>query len=182
MWDPTLGIGSAFGLGAYQTLYLDGDGTNNGTNNYINLLPSAAYGAAGTTNNNIQSGQGFIIQALPALNGTVSFTEGAKVSGSKLLLRPQAPSEVKQAQLRINLYGVNSTSTYLADGTLIQYSDNYSNSIDGMDARKMTNTGENLATKTAGKILAIERRHTITEEDTIFLNLTGVRVQAYRFN
>ena len=30
-------------------------------------------------------------------------------------------------------------------------------------------------------MLAIERKHTITQNDTIFLNLTGVRVQQYRF-
>ena len=63
VWDPTLGIGSVYGLGAFQTLYLNGDGTNNGTNNYINLLTSTAYGTAGTINNNIQSGQAFIVQA-----------------------------------------------------------------------------------------------------------------------
>ena len=50
IWDPTLTIGSQFGLGAYQTLY------KNGTN-YVNLFPSAAYGPAGTVNNNIKSGQ-----------------------------------------------------------------------------------------------------------------------------
>ena len=40
---------------------------------------------------------------------------------------------------------------------------------------------ENLSIRTAGKLLAIERRHTITQQDTIFLNLAEVRVQAYRF-
>ena len=35
---------------------------------------SIAYGAAGTTNNNIQSGQAFLIQALPLVGGTLSFT------------------------------------------------------------------------------------------------------------
>ena len=84
-------------------------------------------------------------------------------------------------KLRTNLYGINASGTYLADGTLIQYNDTYSNSIDGLDARKMANTGENLAIKTAGKLLVIERRQTITQQDTIFLNLTGVKVQAYQF-
>ena len=182
VWDPTLGTGSAYGLGAYQTLYLNGDGTNNGSNNYINLLTSPAYGAFGTINNNIQSGQAFIIQALPALGGNLSFAESAKANGSKLLFRPQAPVEEKQAQLRTNLYGITATgSTFITDGTLIQYKDTYSDSIDGLDACKMGNTAENLAIKTAGKLLAIERRHTITQQDTIFLNLTGVKVQAYRF-
>ena len=84
-------------------------------------------------------------------------------------------------ELRINLYGVNAGNTILTDGTLIQYNDSYSNSIDEMDARKMTNTAENLSIKVEGILLAIERRHTITRQDTIFLNLTGVRVQPYQF-
>ena len=60
VWDPTLGIGSAYGLGAFQTLFLNGG-------NYVNLLTSTAYGPANSVNNYIQSGQAFIIQALPAL-------------------------------------------------------------------------------------------------------------------
>ena len=51
-----------------------------------------------------------------------------------------------------------------------------------MDARKSTNTGENLSIKTGGKLLVIERRQTITQQDTIFFNLTGERNQPYRFH
>ena len=182
VWDPTLGIGSAYGLGAYQTLYLNGDGTNDGNNDYVNLLPSIAYGAAGTSHNTIQSGQAFLIQALPALGGTLSFSESAKASGSNaLMLRPERLPNERQAQLGLNLYGVNASGTYLTDGALIQYNDNYSDSIDGMDVRKMANVNENLAIKTATKLLAIERKLSISKQDTIFLNLAGVRAQAYNF-
>ena len=172
VWDPTLGIGSTNGLGAFQTLYL-----HNG--DYINLLPSVAYGAAGTKNNLIQSGQAFIIQAFPAQGGTLSFTENAKASESKLLLRPEVPVPDMQAQLRTNLYA-NANNLFI-DATLIQYKDDYSSNIDGLDVNKMTNTSENLSTRTGGKLLSIERRHTISQRDTIFLNLTGEKVQAYRF-
>ena len=96
-------------------------------------------------------------------------------------MRPQAPVDERKAQLRANVYGANASGTYLADGALIQYNNTYTNSIDGMDARKMTNGGENLAIKSSGKLLAIERRQPITRPDTIFLNLTGTRVQAYHF-
>ena len=41
----------------------------------------------------------------------------------------------------------------LLDGTLIQYSNDYSNSIDEMDARKMINSAENLSIKSGGKLL-----------------------------
>ena len=68
------------------------------------------------------------------------------------------------------------------DGVLSKFDDSYSNAIDEMDARKSMNSAENLAIKTAGKLLVVESRHTITEQDTIFLNLTGERNQPYRFH
>ena len=69
----------------------------------------------------------------------------------------------------------------MIDGTLNNYDDSYSNNVDDMDAIKSPNTAENLSIKTANKLLVIERRHTIAEQDTIFLNLTGTKVQKYRF-
>ena len=50
-----------------------------------------------------------------------------------------------------------------------------------MDALKSVNTSENLSIKTNSKLLVIERRHSINLADTIQLNLTGARFQAYRF-
>ncbi|MEO7314637.1 MAG: T9SS type A sorting domain-containing protein, partial [Ginsengibacter sp.] len=64
---------------------------------------------------------------------------------------------------------------------LIQYKKDYSNAIDGLDARKMTNTSENLAIKSGGKDLVVERRTSILETDTIFYKLTTVKVQKYRY-
>lgn len=174
VWDPTLTFGSPYGLGAFQTLYL------NGSNNYENLLPSTAYGPSGTQNNFIQSGQAFFVQA-GVSDGTISFTENAKTSGSQLILRPMGINN-KVAQLRTNLYGINSNgSPFITDGTLSQYSQDFSNSIDGMDARKIVNPSENLSILSGGKNLVIERRTTLTQADTIFFNLTGVRIQAYKF-
>ena len=84
--------------------------------------------------------------------------------------------------MRSNLYAVNADgSTFLADGALTIFDDTYSNEVDGMDAKKLANFGENLSVKTGNKLLAIERKHTITRQDTIFLNLSGVKAQQYRF-
>ena len=84
--------------------------------------------------------------------------------------------------LRTGLYSINTDgSTALVDGVLNNFDDSYSNAIDGLDARKSFNTGENLSIRTGGQLLVIERKHTITQQDTIFLNLTGVRVQQYQF-
>jgi hypothetical protein len=86
-----------------------------------------------------------------------------------------------QPQLRTGLYGVNAdNSTYMIDGVLSNYDDGYSNNVDDMDAIKSTNTSENLSIKTDGKLLVIERRQTIVKQDTIFLNLTGTKLQKYR--
>src|SRR4029078_5272776 len=135
----------------------------------------------GTVNNNIQSGQAFVIQSAGA-GGTLTFKESDKAAGSKMLFRPQGIVGSEQSELRTSLYGVNPNgSTFLADGTLIQFKDTYTNALDGMDARKMGNTGEKLGIQTGGKLQTIERRHTLIQQDTIFLDLSGVRAQGYRF-
>ena len=133
---------------------------------------------AGSISNYIASGQAFFVQ-------------GDVGGGSLLLKKPPkqrkwdcfvSTSGLPKPQLRANLYGVNAdNTTYITDGLLINYDDNYSNNVDDMDAIKAINTSENLSVKTAGKLLVVERRHTITSQDTIFLNLTGVKAQQYRF-
>ena len=137
-------------------------------------------------NNYIQSGQAFILQSVGA-GGTFTFKEGDKapaISGPLVTTpNPVDPTLQRISSLRATLYGISANGTpVLLDGVLDQFDDAYSNGIDGLDARKVINTTENLGLKTAGKLLAIERRHTLTAQDTIFLNLTGVKVQQYQFH
>ena len=63
---------------------------------------------------------------------------------------------------------------------MIQYADDYSNDVDGMDGKKIVNASENLSIVSGGKNLIIERRQPIVSSDTIFYHLTNVRVQPYR--
>ena len=176
VWDPTITTGtSAYGLGAFQYLFTI-DGVS-----YLNLLTSAYYGPALSSNNYIQSGQAFIIQDNGG--GTLTFKETDKANTSGPLVTTPSPINQSQGMLRTNLNVVNTDgSTTLIDGALDMFNDTYSNAVDGMDARKVFNTGENLGIKTGGKLLAIERRQNLTAEDTIFLNLSNVRVQAYQFS
>ena len=85
-------------------------------------------------------------------------------------------------ELRINLYGVQSNgTTYMADGVFINYDETYSSKVDDLDALKIANGNENISIKNAGNFLAIERRHSIMERDTLHLNLSRMGTQAYRF-
>ena len=169
LWDPKL-TGN-YGYGAYQTLsYSGGD--------YVITPGGGSYPASGMPSNFIQSGQAFFVQG-DIGGGSVTFKEDIKTAGSALI---SAPARLPQAQLRTNLYVVNADNTaYITDGLLINYDNNYSNDVDDMDGIKIINSSENLSIRKGAKLLVVERRHTINSQDTIFLNLTNVKVQKYRF-
>jgi hypothetical protein len=170
LWDPSLA--GAYGYGGYQTF------SNDGSGNYVVTPGGGDYGPSGGISNYIQSGQAFFVQAGTS-GGSITFKEAAKTSGSSMV---STPATLPLPYLRTNLYGINAdSSTYMSDGFLINYGDNYSNAVDDNDAIKSANTSENLSSKTANTLLVIERRHTITSKDTIHFNLTGVKVQNYRF-
>ena len=77
----------------------------------------------------------------------------------------------------LNIVASNGTTT-LVDGDLTQYNSSYSDAVDGFDARKMSNPGENLGMIRSGVMLSIERRQIIPVADTIFFeswNLSQTR-------
>ena len=128
-------------------------------------------------NNYIQSGQAFLVQTVPTggSTGTVTFDESAKAGGSSnVLFTTPSPVTSTVQLLHTSLYQLNTDGSEVpVDGAVERFNDSYSNAIDGMDARKSMNSAENLSIKTAGKLLVVESRHTITQQDTIFFNLTG---------
>ncbi len=169
VWDPNLG--GSFGYGGYQTF------SYNGTD--YEITPGmGSYGAAGSVSNYIPSGQAFLVQAT-AGGGSLSFTEEAKAGG---IPPASIMSGSTQPQLRTSLYGVRTdNSVYMIDGVLNNYGDSYSNNVDDMDATKSTNNSENLSIKTANTLLVVERRNNIEANDTIFLHLSNMKMQQYRF-
>jgi hypothetical protein len=74
----------------------------------------------------------------------------------------------------------NGTST-LVDGCMAAYDNTYSNNVDYDDALKLSNTSENTSFKRSNTLLAIERRRDIEQNDTLFVNLTGLRVKTYKW-
>ncbi len=92
-----------------------------------------------------------------------------------------SPATPEFAQFRSNLYIIAAdASTVLMDGTLTQYDTDYSNAIDGKDARKMFNPSENFGMLRGSTVLIIERRHTIEENDSIFFKMWNMRIISYQ--
>ena len=68
----------------------------------------------------------------------------------------------------------------LADGNTVVFAPQYSNGVDGSDAIKLTNPGENFGLLRNGSILAVEARQPIAAGDTIFFNMTHLSQQLYK--
>jgi len=169
IWDPRLG--SALGYGAYQTF------TRNGATYDI----SPGGGSYTGSNRFIESGQAFFVHTVGGA-GTVSFTEAAKVAGSNLVVRTNNNNQPEiTREIRNKLYQVNNNNHILLDGAVNQFDRSYSNSIDMLDALKISNTGENLGIRSNGKLLAVERSKPIRNRDTIFYNLGQLSLQQYQF-
>jgi len=84
-------------------------------------------------------------------------------------------------QIRDNLYAANADGSYsLYDGNLTAYSATNSNAVDGADAIKMSNFGENLGLLRGTTTLAIERRQTITSTDTVFFRMWNMHQKTYK--
>ena len=89
---------------------------------------------------------------------------------------PDNPTGIQLIKSNLNLANSDGTTTLL-DGDLTQYDPSYSNALDGMDARKMSNFSENIGMERVSTCLVIERRHTITNTDTIFYKIWNLSTQ-----
>ena len=161
--------------------------TDNGQYGYGNYLTYSMVGndfevtPGGGVNNNVQSGQAFFVQTVGATQADLNFNEQMKETTSEYWMFRQQSPKATVSSLRTNLYGDNSKGSYLADGTFQEFSSDFNPGIDGKDARKLTNGGENLAILKGGYSLIIERTTNLTDKDTIFFKLSGTIKQKYHF-
>ena len=169
VWDPKAGGG--YGLGAYQTLLKMG-------NNYVVFPGGGSYGAQLSVANTIESGQAFFVKAL-AGGGSIQFEENDKQTGSRMVFR--APRE-NSPMLRATLFAVTADTSTLLDAAMANFDTAYANSVDEEDLVKFTNGSENVSIKNGTALLMADRRNDVTAQDTIRLNLTGVRIQTYKWN
>jgi hypothetical protein len=174
VWDPKMA--GDYGLGSYVTVSY-----NSATDNYditSSISPVSQY---------IQSGEAFLIASADSVNpGTLTIKETDKTSGgSDLVYRPGGTGNRivgMDQQLRVNLYSANtSDSASLLDGVLTTYDSDHSNNVDNDDAHKLSGSNESVGIKRNGKMLAIERRNTIIQNDTTFLNLYQMKIHNYKF-
>jgi len=171
VWDPVATIGSAYGLGAYQTLtYIAGTG--------FTVTPGGgSYGVPYNQDPNyLESGQAFLVGG-NASAYTVTFKEDIKPSINNLISFAWGHPQSLKANLFINNNGITS----LMDGIRADIGSNFSNDLDDNDAYKMGSSSENVSLKRYGQLLSVERHNSITTPDTFLLNCGNMRVRNYQW-
>jgi trimeric autotransporter adhesin len=171
VWDPKLTSG--YGLGAFQTLTYGQFGS------FFTIFPGGGSYVGTALNqpmNVIESGQGFFVQGVAAR--TIKFKEKAKTLKLHDVFFTSGIPQFVSARLSIKDPTVNT----LVDGVMIDIKNAYSNNVDFDDARKLVNTSENVSVKTNNTLLAIERKALIQDNDSIHLNMTGLRIKDYQWS
>lgn len=166
-WDPKLG--GTNNVGGYVTA------------SYNGLTYDYSPAPVSDISQYAQPFTAFFVDAVSA--GTLSVTEANKCTcGTDNVFRPM-PSSAEPKKLVINMRSHNADgSTPTVDGVLVTFSDNYSNSTDQYDAANITNIGsENLAMVRNGLKLSIERRNATLDADTVYLDMSSLKVRDYHF-
>jgi hypothetical protein len=178
VWDPFLyGV---YGYGGYQTI--------SGTNNWKPVPGGTTSYPTGVANKMIQSGQAIFVHStntnsLIQQTGSISFSENSKAtgSGSVNFARMATTGSTEREFFRASLFSETSSGTAIADGNAVAFDPAFSDNIDGDDALKLSNGGENFGIKSQGKLLAVEAKAPVSPEDTITYNMTNLRRQNYQF-
>ena len=171
VWDPLLSGTSGFG--GYQTL--------SSTNGYLPMPGGTVSYPLGKATKIIQSGQAFFVHNATLLNGTLSFSEAAKLVADSSRLVNRVPVNLNDiVKLTTYLLDVNSGSMNLLDGNSVVFDNAYINNVDENDAIKIFNPGENIGLSKNSQTLAVEARNELASSDTIFYYLSGLKQMNYQ--
>ena len=175
-WNPN--SAGLYNVGAYELYTLS-------AGNYAKV-------PGGTIRNFIESGEAVYVQSNSASAGSVTVREADKTSSSALVSFTRKKggvtednmvegTDVSSPTLEVNLYarGIG-TSSYLADGFLMNFDNIYSPNVDNNDVRKIINASDNLAVNNGTYLLIVERKPEPGITDTIKMSLTGTRIAPYR--
>lgn len=172
VWDPKLN--GNWNSGGYQTL--------SAVTGYIPAAGSATtlYPAA-TPAPYIESGQAFLVQG-NSTGGNIQFNENCKQAGSRLVTKAQLNNYGGFPPNRQFLFSSLFTANgMIADGNVVAFENGLGNELNESDAMKIVNGGENFGISRDGKLLAVEARNEITDNDTIFFHLQNLKQQPYQF-
>lgn len=174
VWDPYLNLAK----GGYVAMV--GNPFNNADTTY-DVIPAGRI----SDTRIIQSSQAFfVVKDIAGAPSSLKFSEAAKspdTSANKSMFRPMQPLD-KMGSLRTNLLLLNADgSTDLADGNLIQFDDRFNAAADNLDAIKFGNIGENFGLLVNTTTLAVNRRPSLHNNDTIFYKFTKQRQIKYQF-
>ncbi len=173
LWDPFLGTGSAYGLGAFQTLT-----RVSGQNDFVITPGGGSYAGvnSGDVMNKIESGQAFFVQG-GVLPNSIQFKETAKGIGEHLVsFTGNAPQN-----LFGRLYFRSDSSYNLADGFGVMTNESQAVAHTNDDATKQVNTGENVSVRQGDSFHSVDMRSLIAVHDTIFINMANMHLNAYRW-
>jgi hypothetical protein len=164
LWDPKLSLNGS--LGGYVTF--------SGTTGFVPTPSNSSYGT--TANTVIPAGSSFFVVSTSE-GGSLSLAEAAKVTGNGMnMLRPAGAVQ----KLTANLYIGGANSTVMADANVTVFDNAYSNAVDGDDAIKLANAGENFAILRNNRTLVVEGRQNITAYDTTYFRMWNMQQQQYR--
>lgn len=163
VWDAN--ITGTNGVGGWITVTRTGVGT----------YATAPVGIPSLLTGEIQSGMAFAIQYPAGPPPSLRYKEAFKVSGSNIsLYRPTLN------QLRTTLIAKNADGTAsVNDGTLICIGGAFDNKADQDDANKMLNFTENISMVKGDIDLSIEKKSSITDNDTVFFKLSKMKTKSY---
>lgn len=123
---------------------------------------------------------GFYVDAIAT--GIVTVIESNKCNcGNGNVFRP-TPAINTTSKLHINLHSLNADGTRpVVDGTMAAFDDRYNNDRDSYDAAKLfTTLSENISILKNENKFSIERRPAIVSNDTMYLNISNMRVRNYQ--
>ena len=127
----------------------------------------------------IQSAQGFlaVLKNSSILNQTIKINEAHKSDNTSTAEFGKRGTPL----VYISLYKTIANTPTLTDGVLARFGETYSYGFGDDDIPKPNNLYETLSIMRGGKSLIMESKPTVTNADTVFLQLTGTGVQAYQF-
>ncbi len=167
-WDPSLR--GTYNVGGFQTI-------TEITGQHRPIPGGTALYSVLESYPNIQSGQAVFLFNSSASNLSFTVKESMKVSTGGTGALSRTNTVIDREFIWTTLF---TSSNIMADGNLVAFDDEFTNEIDRDDAKKITNSGENFGLIRFGTKLAVEARERILSTDTIFYNMTNIKVAAYK--